>query len=553
MQKFLFIIFFLLNFCLFAQPGFFWAKQQVVGTYYCMSGGITIDDYGNIYTTGGFTDTADFDPDSSIYNLIAHGDGSYDIFISKWDSIGNLIWAKSMGGKKRDQALSLALDKQGNLYITGYFRDTADFDPGPGVFNLISAGGEDIFICKLDSSGNLVWAKSMGGTDGYYERGVSITIDNKNTVCLTGTFGGTCDFDPGNGVFNLTEISGGGDAFICKLDSSGNFLWVTQLGGAKQEGGNSITVDADNNIYATGRWDTIGWNDVFICKLDASGNLFWLKHLAGVNANSLTLDDNKNIYLTGGPGIFVCKLDSLGNVIWNKGGGYGYGRSIVVDRKGNLHVLGIFSGTVDFDFGPGEYFLSSPGNNDDNATFVIELDSKYGNFICAGKLDGPGYIGRYYASAWGSQIAIDNEENLFASGRFSITADLNPGPDVFNLNANGRQALFVTKFSSCAISSGENSLVTDIYSFDIYPNPTKQSITVTNLFSNSEIKIYNSLGELVVSTRTEHSRSVAEPKVFQSSIHEKQFTINLSNQPSGVYFIEITSGEERIVKKIILH
>ena len=124
-----------------------------------------------------------------------------------------LQWAKSMGGADRDYGSSIALDGSGNVYTTGFFEGTSDFDPGAGVFNLTSAGSVDIFVSKLDASGNFVWAKAMGGAN--LDVGYSIALDGSGNVYTTGYFFGTSDFDPGAGVANLTS-AGIYDIFVAK-------------------------------------------------------------------------------------------------------------------------------------------------------------------------------------------------------------------------------------------------------------------------------------------------------------------------------------------------
>ena len=129
----------------------------------------------------------------------------------------------------------IAIDPaSGAIYTTGFFSATVDFDPGAGVFNLTSAGSGDIFISKLDASGNFVWAKQMGGIA--YDKCYSIAIDTAGSGALytTGVFEGTADFDPGAGTLNLTP-AGQYDIFISKLDSSGNFVWAKRIGGTGRD------------------------------------------------------------------------------------------------------------------------------------------------------------------------------------------------------------------------------------------------------------------------------------------------------------------------------
>ena len=205
---------------------FEWAKSMGA-TSWDYSYGITTDASGNVYVTGFFYDTVDFDPGVGIFNLIANG-STDDAFIQKLDTGGNFIWAISIGGTFSDNGQSITTDTLGNLYITGHYGSTVDFDPGVGIFNLTSNGSSDVFILKLDASGNFIWAKSMGGTS--TDEGRSITIDVSSNVYITGYFQDTADFDPSGAIFNLTS-NGNRDIFIQKLDTSGNFIWAKSMGG----------------------------------------------------------------------------------------------------------------------------------------------------------------------------------------------------------------------------------------------------------------------------------------------------------------------------------
>ena len=134
-----------------------WSSAQTTisvfgGTSSDLSSSIAVDSSGNIYTTGYFQGTVDFDPGVGTTNLISTGD--YDVFVSKLDSTGALLWAKSFGGTSADLSSSIAVDNSGNIYTTGYFQGTVDFDPGVGTTNLTSAGGDDVFVLKLSSSGD---------------------------------------------------------------------------------------------------------------------------------------------------------------------------------------------------------------------------------------------------------------------------------------------------------------------------------------------------------------------------------------------------------------
>ncbi len=154
---------------------------------------ITTDANGNVYTTGYFRGTVDFDPGAGTFYL--KSSLLMDIYIQKLDSSGNFLWAKQMGGKANDFGSSISTDDKGNIYTIGWFGGTIDFDPGAGITNLVSSGHSDIFIQKLDSAGNLLWVKQMGGNGIDY--GLSISIDAKGNIYTTGDFTDTVDFNPG--------------------------------------------------------------------------------------------------------------------------------------------------------------------------------------------------------------------------------------------------------------------------------------------------------------------------------------------------------------------
>ncbi|MBK7985963.1 MAG: hypothetical protein IPK11_03360 [Ignavibacteria bacterium] len=171
--------------------------------------GIAIDGMGNVITTGYFSDTVDFDPGTGVMNLTSAGET--DIFILKLDANGNLLWAKSCGGYWIvGGGFSIAFDATNNVYTTGAFDVTVDFDPGTGVKNLSAMGESDIFIQKLGAQGNFIWAKTFGGND--FDQSYSIAIDAESNVYSIGDFVGTVDFDPGTGVANLSAVKGGGNA-----------------------------------------------------------------------------------------------------------------------------------------------------------------------------------------------------------------------------------------------------------------------------------------------------------------------------------------------------
>ena len=154
-----------------------------------------------------------------------------------------------MGGSLSDVGTSIVTDLNGNIYTTGYYSGTMDFDPSLNSYTLSSNAGIDFYISKLDANGNFVWAKSVGGINNDFAYG--ITLDLIGNVIVTGFFAGTVDFDPNVGVTNLNSALANG-IFVLKLDALGNFIWAKAMYGNSYANGLAVKTDAIGNIYTTG-------------------------------------------------------------------------------------------------------------------------------------------------------------------------------------------------------------------------------------------------------------------------------------------------------------
>jgi uncharacterized membrane protein YqhA len=460
-----------------SQPGFGWAGRMG-GSSSEYGKSIVVAPDGTIYTTGYFNGTVDFDPGPGIYYLTSAG--LTDIYVARYSSAGALLWARSMGGTNYDYSYALAVSSDGSVCATGYFIGTADFDPGGGTYYLTSGRTESIFISKLDSSGNFVWARNMVNTGsenylGAYDTGYSIAVANDGSVYTTGLFIDVVDFDPGAGIYNLTTSSGSADVFISKLDSAGNFVWARRMGGTSTDIGYSIAAAGDGSVYTTGSFlgtadfdpgagtynlVSAGSADIFVSKLDSSGNFVWARSIGGTSGDygySIALAADGSVYTTGifqgtadfdpvgtynltsagNYDIFVSKLDSSGNFVWARrmGGTSGdYGYSIAVAADGSVYTSGYFQGMADFDPGAGTYNLTSTGNYD---IFISKLDS-FGNFAWARKMGGT-------SGDYGYSIALAADGGIYATGYFQGTSDFDPGPGTFNLTSAGSTDIFIAK------------------------------------------------------------------------------------------------------------
>lgn len=478
-KKFVFSGLILILFIPASGQNFSWVRQ-IGGMDWEAPNDIALDASGNIYTTGYFEGTVDFDPGIGIYNLTSPA--FYSMYISKLNASGNFVWAVMVNSA---EGQSIAIDNAGNIYITGTFGPTSDFDPGPGVYNLSELGGADIFICKMDMGGNFIWAKQLSGLD--FENGLAMAVDGAGNVFTSGYFYGTTDFNPGAGVFNLTAL-GQYDAFVSKLDASGNFLWAKQFSGNLMERGSAVAADASGNVIVFGFFEgttdfdpgigtyfltSAGNADVFISKLDASGNLMWVKQMGGTSndiSTDMTLDASGNILSTGhfeagtadfdpGPGIssmtagwgwdiFISKLDAVGNFIWAKqiSGTAGESTwSIASDNSGNIYTTGDFSGTSDFDPGIGTFNFTALQGSD---AFVLKLDA-LGNFVWADQVTGLNLQA-------GISVAADVTGCcVYVTGGFKDVTDFDPGPLVFFLtpigSMFGMNDVFVLKLDNVTI------------------------------------------------------------------------------------------------------
>ncbi len=531
-------------------PSLEWAKQ-IGGPPNELGLAMNVDLAGNIYSAGAFGGTMDFDPGPATLNITSIG--SVDAFITKSDPSGNLIWAKTFGGTLTF-VYGITTDASGNLYLTGSFQDTTDFDPGASTFNLISAGSWDSYISKWDAAGNFLWAKSVGSL-GTNDAGYDVAVDINGNVHIAGTFNQTVDFDPGSGTNNITA-AGSSDSYILKLDASGNFVWAKGVGGTSSDQVQSLVIDGAGSVYFTGNFfgtcdfnpgsgtfnlTSAGSADAFICKLDVSGNFAWAMK-AGANsddrASSIALDNSGNTLTTGffdgvvdfdpGPAVnnlssafnstdaFVVKLDSSGNYIWAKktgGNNYDSGRNITSDANGNVYFSGYYTGTVDFDPDTSSYLLPGHSSGD---LFISKLDAA-GNFVWA-----VGF-GSTTPQDFAEEIIVDAAGKVYCIGNFEGTGDFDPGPSNLNFISAGVGDVYIMKFTQTPLGTSENLTKND---FTIYPNPAHQSLVISHgsLKENCEMSVFNVMGK----------------EIFKTSLNDEKTEIDVSKLESGLYFVQLT-------------
>jgi uncharacterized delta-60 repeat protein/gliding motility-associated-like protein len=460
---------------LFAQevPLFQYAKTMGGPATTERGNSVVTDLAGNVYFTGAFSGTADLDPGAGVQNISSAG--STDIFITKLDASGNFLWTKTIGGIDSDEALSIAIDNSGNIFTTGIFWKTVDFDPGASTYNITSVGYGDIFILKLNNNGDFVWAKGFGAP--YHgDIGYSLAVDVSGNVVSTGRIAGPADLDPGPGV--STTTNSGYATYVQKLDNNGNFIWGRSFTGtANTDGGRAIDVDDSGNSYVTGLFTgttdfdpgpgvfslssvPLQYGDVFVLKLASNGNFVWARSFEGPGweyGNTIKVDVSGNIYTGGqfggpadfdpGPGVFdlngfggfISKLDNNGNFVWAKaigGAGWLMLNSLALDPAGDVLTTGYFNNTLDFDPGPLTYSLTGVGYD----VFISKLDDA-GNFVWATSFGGTN-------RDEGRGISADNFGNIYTTGVYELTTDFNPGLCTNNLTSTGGNEIYLQKIST---------------------------------------------------------------------------------------------------------
>lgn len=379
-----------------------------------------------------------------------------------------MVWVKRVGNTGHDVGRGIDIDASGNVYVTGNFSNTVDFDPGLGSYSKTSVGGYDIFVLKLNSLGSFEGVYTGGGTQN--DAGQDIDIKG-NYAYVTGYFKGAVDFDPNIDTPTYTS-AGDNDIFMMRIETTGSmdFDYVRCMGGSGSDVGKAIAVDAVSNIYVAGYFSSTanfnpagtnnltsaGSTDAFVLKLGSTGNYAWAKK-------------------TGGPG-----ADQVNDIAIDG--------SIFAAVAGNVYVTGEFSNTVDFNPGASTFNLVSAGSTD---AYTQKLNAD-GSFAWAKVSGGSGLDG-------GNAICVNWSSNITHTiGNFSNTVDFNPNAGIANLYAAGYTDVFVQKLSApatCTLSvstgfivnatCGSGGSATVIISGGASPYTTLWSNGSTNLTANN--------------------------------------------------------------------
>lgn len=449
---------------------------------------VAVDEDQNAYLALYFQNAVDFDPGPGTSNLAASS--FVDVAFAKFDAGGNLVWARQIRNANATPAQAdiphgIALDAQTNLYLTGYFSGTADFDPGPdqilrtsfgsydawvsayepngdwkwtqtfgntnagnateertydvavepagyayvaGYFEgaldlagLASAGGQDGVIAKYDPVGDLEWAFSLGAATN--DQIQAIALDGRGHLYAIGSFRGTVDFDPGPATSNLTSVGAGTDVFVARYATNAVLDWAFRIGGNGFDQGapGGLCADPDGNVYFTGRFQQTADFD------------------PGPGASNLTS--------TGSDDLFVASYAPEGALRWAfavGGNGLDGGHRVRLDSNTNVYVAGWFTGNSDFDGGPGVQVISAASTNGGSDAFVAKYDAS-GHFLWANPLHAPAGSTNFGIAAG---MAVDAPGQALFTGQFFGDSTLIAQTQAFALTNAGNSDCFLFRLDA---------------------------------------------------------------------------------------------------------
>jgi len=410
-------------------PDYLWA-QQGGSAAADKTRGLATDAAGNVYMTGEYSKTGTFG------DFKLESKGELDFFVAKYSPAGKCLWVRTGGGSKIDRGYGVAVDAQGNVFVTGHCQSTdATFD---GLACENRGGDYDLFVAKYDASGKIQWLKSGGGAG--YDYGHGIGVDKVGNCYVTGSMAGDCEF---MGVATKGG-SKSGHSFLAKLNTKGELAWLRVAGGNGGSAGEHLATDAEGNTVAVGGasgTQTFGdltltnkaGRDVYAVKYDANGKALWAFGGDGsTNAafTSVALDGRGGVCVCGmfkdslaiggqkfqtsgkDPAagkeydLFAAKLDPAGKFRWvrtGSGKGVNYALCVAADEAGNSYVTGEYQFTVTM----GETIMTAKGVRD----------------IYVAKFDDNGAL-RWLRSDGGTKgnlgycVVRDGAGNLFLSGAF---------------------------------------------------------------------------------------------------------------------------------------
>ncbi len=510
--------------------------------------GLVIDHSHNVISSGVFEDTAMFGA------ITLRTTGSFEGYLAKYDSSGNVLWAKSFGGTGFDCGGKAAVDQANNIYVTGFFKGTSIyFTPTDSLVKNAPGAISNSFLAKYDPNGNFVWAKQI--TSSSQVESYAITVDAWDNIIM----GGTLHNDVTIGSTTLSNPYY--NVYIAKFNTSGTLKWMkmgASMGLCKV---NDLATDAAGKIYATGKlssdmtWGTLtrtapGGDDAFYAKFDSLGVATVFKTMGGTYfittttgefdaGNAIRPDKLGNFYVGGSllltttssptdqQGYFG-KFNDTGGVIWIN---Y-FGRvlekvsGIVVDPQNNPYVCGLKYGTDTIGGMAVPYTAGA-------SSFIGKFDNATGNAIWIKSSVGSGSGNDLIGYVAAGRLDMDRTTgSLVGSGQFLTSI----GWDTWNVTSSTVNELYLVRILNYIPGLAGVPLVTDPESIVIYPNP---ATTVLNFrFGNSpwhKIVITDEMGR----------------QVREWEVNANTFAADIRAVAPGNYMVVITDNTGiRVTRKV---
>jgi hypothetical protein len=405
--------------------------------------------------------------DNSAVSFVCQG--SNDIFVAKYDLNGNLIWAKRAGAYKNDKALAVTYDNSGNVYIAGFFNDTAVFN---GNYTIYGNGKNDIYLAKFDADGNFKWARNAGSNE--RDEAKSIKCDASGNVYITGMFSGTVAF----GSHTLVSPNGYYDMFLAKYDTDGNVVWAKNAGSDYDEVGWGLEIDNQGKIYVAGEF------------------------------NAYSIFDNVALTTTGNSDVFVACYDQNGSLQWAKGAGGSLierARGIGTDGN-NVYITGQFGATASF----GTHTITAADSSD---IFIAALNNS-GDFIWAMSVGGVADSTEELSYESGNAVSS-------AGGYVYATGSLLTGGTFGGVTLEGykRSDIFIAKISQVGAGLEDRNLFENC---SVYPNPSQGQFTLELKESVSKslaFTVYNYSGQAIENKQIFTQKTMVDLSGYERGIY----------------------------------
>jgi hypothetical protein len=464
------------------------------------SGGtsINVDQNLNVYVSGRFQDSGDFDPGNNEYKL--YSQGMNDFFVAKLNSTGDFVWAHGFGSTDNDFIASAVADNKGNVYLTGNYRGTMDFDPSAGSEIKTPTGQLDLFLLKLTTDGDYQWVVTYGGSE--QPTGFFVSLDAYENVVLSGKYHASSNFNLlGTAVNKPTQ--GDHDFFVARYNPNGLLIDVFTGGGPNVDYVMATHYTKEHGVFVFGNFQ---------------GTAVFDPNNVNLNMTAKSSMDR-----------FVAKYDTNGNCIWRYqmpliGNQFLYLKSIISDALGNAYVTCEFRDSVDVDPGSNTKMFYSTGGND----IYIQKINPNGNLIWAKQIGSPGNDRSY-------SMEMDEQQQLYLLGTFSdsCTFKIDNTPDLLRTNTSFNNSTFVLKMGD---QKNINVQYLNIEEWILYPNPSSDVIHITGLKLPSNITVVNALGGVV----------------YQGFEVSNQHVLSLNEWGAGTFTLIIQNAEGTLSKKIVV-